>query len=203
MNCYFFGTFNPIHLGHIEIAKQVKEKAGFERVIFIPAFMPPHKVEGLESYLNRLTMAKLALGDENVSDIESKLRVPSYTYRTAQKLFEENNNQKINFIIGYDQFFTLERWKEPEILAKTIKFIVIPRKFQNGQIISKAVFDYFAKKGFDFEVIDIGFLDISSSMIRKMLQNNMDITGLTTREVKEYIENNGLYNKLAGKKSVG
>ena len=51
MKCYFFGTFNPIHLGHIEIARQVKEKAGFEQIIFVPSYMPPHKIEGLESLI--------------------------------------------------------------------------------------------------------------------------------------------------------
>ena len=105
MECYFFGTFNPIHLGHVEIARKVKELAGFSKVIFVPSYMPPHKIEGLASYKNRLEMAKLAVGEENVSDIELHLKVPSYTYRTIEKLYEQNNNQKINFIIGYDQFF--------------------------------------------------------------------------------------------------
>ena len=87
MECYFFGTFNPIHLGHIEIARQIKEKLGFDRVIFIPSFMPPHKIDGLLPFKNRLEMAQLALGKENVSDIEFKLRVPSYTYRTIEKIY--------------------------------------------------------------------------------------------------------------------
>ena len=66
MECYFFGTFNPIHLGHIEIARKVKELAGFDKVIFIPSYIPPHKIDGLESYVHRLEMVKLAVGKENV-----------------------------------------------------------------------------------------------------------------------------------------
>ncbi len=62
MNCYFFGTFNPVHKGHVEIAKQVKELLGFDRVIFVPAYMPPHKIEGTANYIDRLNMAKLAVG---------------------------------------------------------------------------------------------------------------------------------------------
>ena len=201
MNCYFFGTFNPIHLGHIEISRQVKQKLGFERVIFVPAFMPPHKIDGLESYVHRLKMVQLAVGEENVSDIESKLRVPSYTYRTIEKLFEENDNQKINFIIGYDQFFKLESWKEPEILREKLNFVVIPRKFQNGQIMGERAFEYFKNKGYSFNVLNIDFLDISSNMIRYYLENHQDIAGLTTREVKEYIENNRLYTTMAQRKS--
>ena len=201
MECYFFGTFNPIHLGHIEIAKQVKDLKGFERVIFVPSYMPPHKVDGLASYNDRLEMTRLAVGSENVSDIELHLNVPSYTYRTIEKLYEKSNNQKINFIIGYDQFFKLESWKEPEILKEKINFIVIPRKFQNGQVLGNAAFEYFNKKGYSFEVLNIDFLDISSSLIRSCIEKGYDIAGLTTCEVRQYIENNGIYSSLARKKT--
>lgn len=202
MECYFFGTFNPIHLGHVEIARKVKELAGFERVIFVPSYMPPHKIEGLASYADRLEMARLAVGADNVSDIEKHLRVPSYTYRTIEKLYEQNNNQKINFIIGYDQFFKLESWKEPEILKEKINFVVIPRKFQNGQVMGPAAFKYFENKGYSFQVLNIDFLDVSSSMIRNMVQNGYDIAGLTTKEVRHYIENNRLYTKMAGREFI-
>jgi len=202
MECYFFGTFNPIHLGHVEIARKVKELAGFDKVIFVPSYMPPHKVEGLASYADRLEMAKLAVGIDNVSDIERTLKVPSYTYRTIEKLYEENNNQKINFIIGYDQFFKLESWREPEKLREMINFIVIPRKFQNGQVMSERAFDYFKNKGYSFEVLNINFLDVSSSMIRAMAEHNYDITGLTTSGVKEYIERNRLYKSVVGRKTI-
>lgn len=200
MNCYFFGTFNPIHLGHIEIAKRVREITGFERVIFVPSYMPPHKIDGLISYNHRLEMVRLAVGDDNVLDIEHKLKIPSYTYRTIEELYKVNN-EKINFIIGYDQFFKLESWKEPDILKKLINFVVIPRKFLNGQTINKSAFEYFKKKGYSFDILDIDFLDISSSMIRKILANGEDITGLTTPEVKNYIEENGLYKSMAKEKS--
>lgn len=198
--CYFFGTFNPIHLGHIEIAKRVKEFANFDRVIFVPSYMPPHKIDGLISYNHRLEMVRLAAGSENTSDIECKLKIPSYTYRTIEEL-SKNSEDKINFIIGYDQFLKIESWKEPEILKKLINFVVIPRRFQNGQAINKTAFEYFRKKGFSFDILDIDFLDISSSMIRKILANNENITGLTTPEVREYIERNGLYKGVVKEKS--
>lgn len=203
MKCYFFGTFNPIHKGHIEIARQVREKLGFESVIFVPSYMPPHKkISELESYTHRLKMVQLAIGEENTSDIEYRLKVPSYTYRTIEKLFEENDNKKVNFIIGYDQFFQIENWKEPEILKEKIHFIVIPRKFQNGQVLSSKAFEYLENKGYSFEILNIDFLDVSSNMIRKYIKENQDITGLVTYEVKNYIENNRLYSKLAIGKSI-
>ena len=120
MNCYFFGTFNPIHTGHIEIARRIKALKGYEKIIFVPCYIPPHKHDELISFNHRYNMAVLAVGADSVCDIESKLKVPSYTYRTAQKLYEENGNNKINFIIGYDQFFMLENWREPNILKELI-----------------------------------------------------------------------------------
>lgn len=201
MNCYFFGTFNPIHTGHIEIARQVKTQLNFDKVIFVPNYIPPHKFQDLASYKDRLEMLNLACGKDNVSDIESKLKVPSYTYRTIEKLCEENNSKRINFIIGYDQFFKIESWREPEILRDKINFIVIPRKFPNGQTMSLKAFEYFKNKNYCFEILNINFLDISSEMIRKYIQENKEITGLVKKEVREYIEEYGLYRKMAERKT--
>ena len=117
-------------------------------------------------------------------------------------MYEENNNQKINFIIGYDQFFKIESWKEPDILKEKLNFVVIPRKFQNGQVMGDAALKYFENKGFSFQVLNIDFLDVSSSMIRACIENGYDIAGLTTKEVRQYIENNRLYTKLAGRKFI-
>jgi len=202
MKCYFFGSFNPIHLGHIEIARRIQKQFDFDNVVFVPSYIPPHKHD-LENYTHRLDMVKLAVGEENVSDIEAKLPVPSYTYRTIEKLKEVDNTEKINFIIGYDQFFKIESWKEPELLKRDLNFIVIPRKFQNGQTINIKAFDYFKNKGFYFKIADIDFLDVSSNMIRNYLSKNEDITGLTTPEVKNYIEKHGLYRKMADFKTIG
>ena len=200
MKCYFFGSFNPIHLGHIEIARRIKAQFAFDDVIFVPSYIPPHKHD-LENYFHRLKMVELAVGSANVSDIESKLPIPSYSYRTIEKLKEIDKTEKINFIIGYDQFFKLESWKEPVYLKQNLNFIVIPRKFKNGQTINLRAFDYFKERNYNFQIADIGFLDVSSNMIRKYILNNQDITGLTTKEVKEYIENNRLYKNLAQTKS--
>ncbi len=200
MKCYFFGSFNPIHLGHVEIARRIKEQFAFDDIIFVPSYIPPHKHD-LENYYHRLKMVELAVGAENTSDIESKLPIPSYTYRTIEKLKEINECDKINFIIGFDQFFKIESWKEPAKLKNDLNFIVIPRKFQNGQTINLRAFDYFKDRNYNFEIADINFLDVSSNMIRKYIASNQDITGLTTKEVKEYIENNRLYRNLAQSKS--
>ena len=202
MDCYFFGTFNPIHFGHISIAKQVREALGFERIIFVPSYMPPHKLGATLPFEDRLNMTKLAVGETCVSDIERKMPIPSYTYKTIEKLYKENNNEKVNFILGFDQFFKLESWKEPEILKQKTNFIVIPRRFSNGQILSEKAFEYFRNKGFSFQVLNIDFLDVSSEKIRQLCSQNKDISNLTTKEVQNYIEEHKLYRKLAERKSI-
>ena len=144
----------------------------------------------------------MQLAVRDALDIESKLKPPSYTYRTIEQLLKIDKTDKINFIIGYDQFFQIENWREPEILKEKLKFIVYPRKFKNGQTLSTKAFDYLKNKGYDFEIINMDFLDISSEIIREYIQKGKDITGLTTKEVREYIENNGLYRKSTEKKPV-
>ena len=103
----------------------------FDKIIFMPAFCPPHK-ETLDFY-HRYNMVKLAVDEPylEVSDLESKLEAPSYSYRTASRLFEDNGG-KIPFIIGYDAFINIEKWKNPEILKEKIEFIVLKRR-ENGK----------------------------------------------------------------------
>ena len=197
MKCYFFGTFNPVHLGHIEIARRVKELFDFEKVVFVPSFIPPHKSLDIASFVHREEMLKLSAGEDNVSNIESKLKPPSYTYRTIEKLLEIDNTERINFIIGYDQFFQIESWREPEILKEKLNFIVVPRRFKNGQTMGNKALEYLKNKGYVFEIANIDFLDVSSEMIRKYVENGQEITGLVTKEVREYIEKFGLYRKMA------
>ena len=202
MKCYFFGTFNPVHLGHIEIARRIKEMYKYDQIIFVPSYIPPHKILDVASFVHRYEMLKLSVGEENVSKIETKLKPPSYTYQTIEKLLELDGTERINFIIGYDQLFNFESWKEYQYLKEKLNFIVVPRRFRNGQTMGNGALDYFKKRGYVFKVANIDFLDISSETIRKYVENNMEITGLVTKEVKEYIEKFGIYRKLAQGKSV-
>ena len=202
MKCYFFGTFNPVHLGHIEISRRIKELFNFDNIFFVPSYIPPHKTLEIASFVHRFEMLKLAAGEDNVLDIETKLKPPSYTYRTIEKLLEIDKTERINFIIGYDQFFQIESWREPQYLKDKINFIVIPRRFKNGQTMGERALEYLKNKGYVFQVAQIDFLDVSSDMIRKYVENDMEITGLVTKEVKEYIEKFGIYKKLAQRKFI-
>ena len=152
-------------------------------------------------YYERLTDYIDEIHDDEIESMLDEIN-NSKGYKTIEKIYEENGGKKVNFIIGYDQFFKLESWKEPEILKEKINFMVIPRKFQNGQVMGNAAFKYFENKGYNFQVLNIDFLDVSSSMIRKYVENDYDIAGLTTKEVRQYIENNRLYKNVAGRKFI-
>lgn len=192
MECYYFGTFNPVHIGHIKTAKDIISKLGYDKVIFVPASCPCHKELTINS-IDRLNMLKL-IEDEylKVSDIEFKLPKPSYSYRTIQEILKnKNEGEKVNYIIGFDAFKNIENWKNPECLKKNVHFIVLKRTGELREEIEKL-----KDKGFDFEITDsIDTIDVSSTEIRNKIRAGLDFSGLVDEKVKRYIDENELYRR--------
>lgn len=191
--CVFQGTFNPIHNGHLMMADFVLENFGFEKILFIPAFSPPHKDTDTNLAYHRLEMVKLAIEDNpnfEISDIEYKLKKKSYTYFTIKELYKMYEIEgKINFIIGTDAFETLDSWYEIEKLRQLIDFIVFVRennfdenKYKNMQ-----------EKGYHFRFAKMNFNDISSTDLRDRIKENLSLEGLIPLKVEGYIEENELY----------
>lgn len=188
MECYFFGTFSPPHIGHIELAKSILEELKFDKIIFVPAFYPPHK-EGFISFNHRFNMLKLAILDNmEVSDIESRLPTPSYSYRTIEAILNEKKENKLNFIIGYDAFKFIKSWKNPEYIKENLKFFVLKRKGDKKEEIEKLKSD-----GYDFIIVDNIEINISSSEIRDKIKNNINVENFLDTKIIRYIEENGLY----------
>ena len=191
--CVFQGTFNPIHIAHLRVANFVMEKYSYDKLLFIPAYNPPHKNEDLASPADRFNMAKLATKDCSnceVCDIEYKRQGISYTYLTIcelKKIYLLKN--KINFIIGTDAFEKIETWYETDKLKNLVHFLV----FNRGYNINKEKLEYLKKSGYDFSVETLEFEDISSSFIRQRLKNNESISDFVDKKVKEYIKKNGVY----------
>ena len=186
--CIFPGSFNPIHFGHLNMADFALEKYKFDKIIFIPAHIPPHKNLDKNLSNHRLNMVRLAVsGNKNyeVSDIEYKSDNKSYSLVTVKKLIDLYKlNAPLNFIIGTDAFEKIESWYKADELKKLVRFIVFPR---NGQK-EKSIYNNLKSKGWDFEIVDFTPVDISSTEIREFKNKN-----LTDKKVEEYIENNGLY----------
>lgn len=191
--CLYQGTFNPIHKIHLEVAKFAKEYYNFDKIIFIPAYIPPHKTVDKSLAEHRYNMVKLAIKNIpffNISDIEYKFRGNSYTYNTIVKLKSEMKiNDKINFIIGTDAFEKIESWYKTDELKKLVHFIIFPRT----NLFNKADFDHLKEKGYDFEFAPMQYKDVSSTQIRRNLRNGESIKGLEIPQVMEYIKENDLY----------
>ena len=191
--CVFQGTFNPIHKAHLQMAEYVLKHYGFDKIIFIPAYKPPHKDYNPQMSIHRLNMVKLATAYNPhflVSDIEYQREGKSYSYITAQKLYKMYDVEgKIKFIIGTDAFEKIETWYESDKFKKLVDFIVFTR--ENN--LQKTKYEELKKKGYNFEFTQMDYLEISSTELREKIKNNQSIDNLITTEVKGYIEKNGLY----------
>lgn len=199
--CLLCGTFNPIHNGHLAIAKYVQKKFNFEKIVFIPSYISPFK-QHLDKNIaiKRLEMVKLALKNINkfdFSDIEFNSNKVSYTYNTICSIYKKYKNQiegKINFIIGYDAFLNIDKWYKTEELKKLVKFLVCTRSVQNREDINKK-FDILKENGYDFKLLDFKPINISSSQIRDNIKINKKIDSMVPKEVREYIYEKNLYRE--------
>ncbi|MBQ3310990.1 nicotinate (nicotinamide) nucleotide adenylyltransferase [bacterium] len=192
--CVYCGTFNPIHNEHIEIAKFAKTELNFDKILFIPAYKPPHKNLDGKLAIHRFNMLTLALADYDnfyISDIEFKRNGYSYTIDTIEELYADIHglDGKIKFIIGMDAFKNLNTWHNIEKLKQIVEFIV----FQRDNVLTIEEVEKFKNDGFDFICAKKQFVDISSTMIREKVKNGQDIRNLVPLNVKNYIEKYGLY----------
>ena len=127
----FGGTFDPIHLGHVGIARQARDLLELDEVRFLPCHTSPHKV-GVASApaADRMEMARLATRDlpwAVVDDFDLSRPPPSYSYETAEEMARRFPQARLFWLMGADQWRALPRWKEPERLAKLVEFIVSTR----------------------------------------------------------------------------
>ncbi len=191
--CVFQGTFNPFHNAHLRVAKYVSEAFNFDKILFIPAYNPPHK-DCQESFaIHRYNMISAALEDYSkfeLSDIEYRRKGKSYTYLTICELYKIYDiDGKINFIIGTDAFQHITSWYEFEKLKSLVKFVVFERE-DNFEISD---YDYLKKAGVDFEFQKLPFEDVSSTKLRQMIKNDEDISEFIPEKERDYIVKHGLY----------
>lgn len=195
--CYFFGTFNPPHIAHTKMARAVREEFGFDKIIFVPAFCPPHK-ETLD-FCHRYNMLKLAVDKDFgcVSDIESKLQKPSYTFQTINFILNGKKqdskgilNVRIPFIIGYDAISAIQSWKNPKFLKENLEFLVLKRKGE----AEKEDIERLSGEGYCLKFVEsVDFIEVSSNEIRKLIKEEKSTEGILDRKVREYIDEHRLY----------
>ena len=189
--CVFSGTFNPIHNAHLKMAEYVITHYEFDKILFIPAYKPPHKNYSKEMCKHRYKMVQLAIKNNphfEISDIEFKNEGKSYSYLTAIELYKKYNiDGKINFIIGTDAFEKIESWYETDKFKNLVDFIIFIRENESVN------FDRLKDKGYNFKFAKMPFIDISSTEIREKIAKKEDFNNLLPKEVEEYIKENGLY----------
>ncbi|MDL1955507.1 MAG: nicotinate-nucleotide adenylyltransferase [Candidatus Desulfofervidus auxilii] len=203
----FGGTFNPIHVGHLRAAEEVREKLNLDKILFIPASIPPHRpLTELVDFSHRYEMVKKAIANNPyffVSDIEGKRAGKSYTVDTLEILISEKKDIEMFFIIGLDAFLGIKTWKTPEKLFQLTHFIVIPRKAPKKYMIE--TLNYFFSKikiekncfylptGKIVYYCPISSLNISATHIRRLIREKKSIRYLVPSSVEEYIYAYGLY----------
>lgn len=181
------GTFNPIHLGHLVLAEEAKEKLNLDKVIFVPAYIPPHKKdEEIVEANHRLKMVELAAKGNpcfEVSPFEIDAKTTSYSVETLREFKKRyGEDTKLFFITGADSLGELFSWKELDEIFKLSQFIVTNRPGYDIANVPKEI-----------EVVTITSLEVSSSQIRKKIKENKSIRYLVPESVREYIIAKRLY----------
>lgn len=190
----FGGSFNPIHNGHIYIAREVKKKLSLDRIIFVPTGFAPHKDNSdFAPKTDRFNMVKLSIGDEfEISDIEIKKAVPCYAVDTMSELKNVYCDDDLYYIIGADSLRDFLTWKDPEKLFSMLNIVVVDRENTD---IDKIAREYRESYGAEIFVCHIKPVDISSTQIRKELRENKNVGEYIPRIVWEYIKKHKLYTE--------
>lgn len=208
------GTFNPIHIAHLRIAEEVREACALDRVLFIPAAMPPHKRSSEAApFGHRMAMVEAAIAGNpffSVSDMESRRKGKSFSVHTLEILREENPHDDFFFIIGMDSFRDLPTWWEFRRLFELTNIVVAarpglaaenPQDYLPVALREEFCYDNPLKKlrhrsGTEVIFLKETFLDISSTRIRRLVADNRSVRYLVPAAVEDYIRNHGLYRRL-------
>lgn len=192
----FGGAFNPVHNGHINLAKSYFESLSLDKLLIVPTANPPHKTAvGLASEDDRLNMLSLAFKDMDkveLSDIEFQREEKSYTYDTIKELRKIYPNDELFLIIGDDQFLSFDKWyKYKELLSEVVLCTAAREENKREEIIDFA--ETLLSKNQNYFLADFEPVVVSSSEIREKIKKNEDISALVPAEVSEYIKDKGLY----------
>ncbi len=183
----YFGSFNPIHIGHLAIANYMVEFSDMEKLWFIVSPQNPFKEKkSLLAEHHRLSLVQTAIEDDlrfKASNIEFHLPQPSYTIDTLTYLKEKYPNYNFVLIMGEDNLKSLHKWKNYGEILKNHKIYVYPR---DNKTIRKNLYP-------NITVVDAPQMEISSSFIRKALKNKTDVSYFMHDKVAKYIKEMHFY----------
>lgn len=184
----FFGSFNPIHIGHLAIANYMATQTDLKQIWMVVSPQNPLKSKAsLANDYDRLHLVQIAIEDNpnlKVSDIEFKLPKPSYTIDTLVFLQEKYPEKEFVLIMGGDNLGSLHKWKNYEILLRDYQIYVYQRPaYDLGELQHHA----------NVRIFDAPQMNISASYLRKCIQNKHSIQYLVSENVYHYLEGSSMY----------
>lgn len=195
----FGGSFDPIHYGHLLLAETCREQCRLDRVLIVPAAVPPHKqLQALTSARDRIEMVRLAIGGHEhlaVSTIELDRGGVSYTVDTLAALAEQQPGSALFFLMGADSLKDLPTWREPQRLCELAIPLVVRRAGSPEPDFS--AISHLVTSGRLEEIrehqIEMPIIELSSTEIRQRVATGRSIRYRTPRAVEKFIETHGLY----------
>lgn len=196
----FGGAFNPVHNGHVNLAKEAIEQLKLRELLIIPTFEPPHKNTKLLPFEERAEMCRRAfegISDKckiTVSDIERRMGGISYTINTIRELSkqyhidDEENARRFYLLIGGDMLYSFREWYKYESILKESNVCAVARGGDNFT----DMLEFAAEMG-RVKVLPTNVVDVSSTEIRQRIAKGGDISELVPQSVAEYIAENDLY----------
>jgi nicotinate-nucleotide adenylyltransferase len=195
------GTFDPIHMGHLLLAVHSYEELDLDRVIFIPARMPPHKGQPAVSAEQRLEMVRLAVSNDDrflVCDCELSRTSPSYTIDTVKELQESLGSEtELFWLIGSDMLEDLPSWREANKLVDIINIVVVQRVGQPAADFSALQLSLTVEQinRIQGHAFNVSLIDISSTMVRERIAQGLSLRYFLPESVEKYISENKLYRR--------
>jgi nicotinate-nucleotide adenylyltransferase len=188
----FGGSFNPVHFGHLLAVDDVRRQLRLDRVLFIPAFRPPHKRGLIAPYRHRLAMTRLATAGQpgfELCPVEEDRSGPSYTVDTLRELRSLYRGAAFYLVVGSDQYRDVASWHQPDQLTQFAQVVVMSRP----EVERPPLFQGHDPKRVLFRtVIPVG---ISAAAIRARLAKGRSVRYMLPVRVAEYVKRHGLYRR--------
>ena len=186
----YFGSFNPIHIGHLAIANFMIEFSELEQLWFVVSPQNPLKQKKtlLKDY-HRMEMVRLAVEEDDrfrASDIEFRLPTPSYTIDTLAYLEEKHSNREFQLVMGTDGLRTFHKWKHADLIAKNYHRLIYPRPGTDMESATHLP---------NTTLVDAPLMEISSSFIRKAIREGKDVRHLMPAQAYKYMREMHFYEQ--------
>lgn len=194
----FGGTFDPVHVGHLILAEQCRDRAGLDEVWFLPSYQPPHKAPaGVSRFEHRADMLELATAGHphfRVDRIERELPPPSYTAETLAELRRRHPDHDFHLMLGADSLPDLPAWYQPERVVGQAGLVVVPRPGSEVWTADRLA----AALGLEasavrLQAVDGPLIGIASRDLRRAVADGRSVRYQVPRAVEEYIRERKLY----------